>query len=79
MYVDNCLVCSGRHLLVLGGAVLDSTPHTLSTSLETVDRCLAWTRGRESSLLVEGVHADNITPRLHNNKVILEIWNLFIL
>ena len=66
--------------MVLGGAVLDSTPHTLSTSLETVDRCLAWTRGRESSLLVAGSHVDNnITPRLHNNKVILEIWNLFIL
>ena len=52
--------------MVLGGAELDSTPHTLSTSLETVDRCLAWTRGRESSLLVAGSrsHADNITLTL---------------
>ena len=52
---DNCLICSWHDLLVLGGAVLDSTPHTLSTSLEMEDRCLAWTWGQESSLLCSNI------------------------
>ena len=40
---------------MLGGAVLDSTPHTLSTSLEMLDRCLAGTQGRATNLLYSNI------------------------